>query len=44
MYAVVINLSVCVVFAAAAGPQTYNLPPAGVPPVPGPPPGTFTSL
>lgn len=28
-------------FCAAAGPQTYNLPPAGMPPVPGPPPGLF---
>ena len=26
-------------FSVAAGPQTYNLPPAGMPPVPGPPPG-----
>lgn len=32
----------CAIFVCiyvASGPQTYNLPPAGMPPVPGPPPG-----
>lgn len=35
------NVCVLLSFCAAAGPQTYNLPPAGMPPVPGPPPGLF---